>query len=105
MIVTSFFPGRIRLRSSVFKDKEIYEKAYKIINLHAENSVTKIERNVITGSVLVEYEPSKIPLAKLEKLKDFFFQLNDEAERFNSTEASRQKILTLLKMIEEKAAC
>ena len=36
MIVTSFFPGRIRLRANIFKDSEIYEKALDICKTHSE---------------------------------------------------------------------
>ncbi len=101
MIVTSFFPGRIRLRSPIFKDDEIFEKANKIIQVHASSSVTKIERNCTTGSILLEYDTQKLPLKKMEALKDFFLKLNHEAERYS--DRNREKILSLLDEIFSQA--
>ena len=49
-IVTSFIPGRIRLRSRIFRDDDI--------------AVTGIERNANTGSFLVSYRAECIPSAE-----------------------------------------
>lgn len=53
MIVTSFFPGRIRLRANIFKDSEIYEKALSILKSEDNDSIINIQHNQITGSVLI----------------------------------------------------
>ena len=53
MIVSSFFPGRIRLRNDVFKDDDIFSALYSAVGSHS--AVKKVERNERTGSVLVEY--------------------------------------------------
>ena len=52
MIVSSFFPGRIRLRNDVFKDDDIFSALYSAVGSHS--AVKKVERNERTGSVLVE---------------------------------------------------
>lgn len=73
MIVTSFFPGRIRLREAVFKDPVIVEECIKI--LKSSDAVKNIQNNYTTGSVLLEYDPDKIPLEKLKSLIPFFQDL------------------------------
>ena len=62
-MITSFFPGRIRLRAPVFKDLNLVAKARSI--LAKSDAIKKIEHNPVTGSVLIEYYPSKVPMEKL----------------------------------------
>ena len=55
-IVTSFIPGRIRLRSRIFRDDDIASAFTSLLD--ATGIVTGIERNANTGSFLVSYIPS-----------------------------------------------
>lgn len=67
MIVSSFFPGRIRLRNDVFKDDDIFSALYSAVGSHS--AVKKVERNERTGSVLVEYISEKFTHGKTSCLK------------------------------------
>ena len=93
-MVTSFFPGRIRLRAPIFKDEILVARAKQI--LEHFTALKNLEHNPVTGSVLIEYEPEKVPVEELMKLKDFFMELSNEAVRYNGTNAAK-----ILKMLEE----
>ena len=69
MIVSSFFPGRIRLRNDVFKDDDIFSALYSAVGSHS--AVKKVERNERTGSVLVEYISENLNF--MEILQKLFF--------------------------------
>ena len=75
-MITGFFPGRIRLRAPVFKDTAITQRALSILKAPALSSIIKeIEHNPVTGSVLIKYHPTKVPIAKLTPLLPFFKKL------------------------------
>ena len=61
-IVTSFIPGRIRLRSRIFRDDDIASAFTSLLD--ATEIVTGIERNANTGSFLVSYRAECIPSAE-----------------------------------------
>ena len=96
-MITSFFPGRGRLRAPVFKDQELVDKAESI--LRKSDAVKHIEHNPLTGSVLIEYTPSKVPMEKLFSMQDFFTRLASEAEGFDGS--NRGKILSMLEELED----
>lgn len=100
MIVSSFFPGRIRLRANVFKDSEIVEKAIKI--LKSSDAIKKVENNFVTGSVLLEYYPEKIPMEKLKPLQPFFEKLQNVANHYDGK--NRSQILEMLDRLEKIVA-
>lgn len=97
MIVTSFFPGRIRLRANIFKDSEIYEKALSILKSENNDSIINIQHNQITGSVLIEYIPEKVPMEKINSIKEKLLQLNYAAEHYSIEK--KQNILLLIEEI------
>ncbi|MCR4822724.1 MAG: hypothetical protein K5873_07620 [Treponema sp.] len=96
-MITSFFPGRVRLRAPVFKDDELVEKARSI--LEKSDAVKNIEHNPLTGSVLIEYHPSKVPMAKLLPMQDFFIRLAKEAENFDP--GKKEKISSMLDQLKD----
>lgn len=95
-MITSFFPGRVRLRAEVFKDSFLVGKARAI--LQKSGAIKKIESNPVTGSVLIEYFPEKVPTEKLMSMQDFFAALANEAEHFE--ESKREKISNMLDELE-----
>jgi len=97
-MITSFFPGRIRLRAAIFKESDLVEKARAILS--KSDAVKNIETNPVTGSVLIEYYPSKVPMEKLLPMQDFFTRLADQAQRFDGRAESREKILEMLEKLE-----
>ncbi len=101
MIVTSFFPGRIRLRENVFKDSVIVEECIKI--LKSCDAIKNVRNNYINGSVLLEYEPSKVPMEKLEPLVPFFKDLEKLANNYSAEKrtAIMEKLQELKKIIEK----
>ena len=101
MTVTSFFPGRIRLRSPVFRDDKLCERASAL--LMRSGAVLSVERNSVTGSVLVRYDPSKIPVERIAGIKDLLMRLDAEAGRYRNGEG--EKIEALLGEIEKAVSC
>ena len=98
-MITGFFPGRIRLRAPVFKDTTITERALSILKAPALSSIIKnIEHNPVTGSVLITYHPTKVPIAKLRPLLPFFKKLEKEAEAYS--EKNKAVILAMLDELE-----
>jgi len=95
-MITSFFPGRIRLRAAVFKDDALCEMAMGI--LRKSDAVKSVERNRATGSVLVRYDPGKVPLEKLSGMRGFLERLAAKAERYSV--ANRQEIEEMLGELE-----
>ena len=93
-MVTSFFPGRVRLRAEVFKDKDLVDKALSI--LKCSDAVKNVETNLRTGSVLLEYDTGKVPSQKLEELKSFFMQLHSTAIGYDG-----KKKNALMSMLDE----
>lgn len=68
MTVSSFFPGHIRLRGEMIKDKDIFDAFEKAASSH--KAVSKIERNERTGSLCIEYDANALPLSKFEIFKE-----------------------------------
>ncbi len=97
-MITSFFPGRVRLRAAIFKESDLVEKARMI--LQKCEAVKNIETNPVTGSVLIEYNPEKVPMEKLLPMQDFFASLAREAQHFDGSSESRQKISKMLSSLE-----
>lgn len=81
MMVTSFFPGRIRLREAVFKDAVIVEECIKI--LKTSDAVKNITNNCNTGSVLLEYDPEKVPMDKIEPLVPFLTEIENLVRNYS----------------------
>lgn len=95
-MITSFFPGRVRLRAPIFKEADLVEKARSI--LQKSSAIKNIENNFLTGSVLIEYYPEKVPMKKLLSMQEFFTNLAKEAQHFDGS--NRQKILSMLDELE-----
>lgn len=75
MIVSSFFEGRVRLKASLFKNSQINSQLKNI--LLSSNAVQSVTVNEKTGSMLIEYSPSKIPLLKIKKTVPLFEKIKE----------------------------
>ncbi len=93
MIVSSFFEGRVRLKASIFKNSDISMQLKDM--LLASKSVDNISINEITGSMLIEYSPSKIPLLKIKKAMPYFEKIKEMYEIYG--EDSVKDILIIIK--------
>lgn len=99
MIITSFIPGRVRLRAKIFTDAELYARAESIFKNSFGNAIKNYEYNPLNGSILIEYDSTKIPLEKLMLRQDFFKKLNYQAEHFSAK--NRDVIVTMLDELEK----
>lgn len=97
MIVSSFFEGRVRLKAALFKNKEISSQITNI--LLSSNAVENITVNEVTGSMLIEYSPSKIPLLKIKKAVPYFEKIKDMYEIYK--EDAVPEILLIIKEMDK----
>ena len=98
MIVSSFFPGLIRLRDAVLEDEDIACALKSAVEAH--KSVKHVEYNTRTGSALIEYEPSELPAEKFELFKDEIHALQKLCSSY--TEAKKNELLKAIKTLAEK---
>ncbi|MDE7314941.1 MAG: hypothetical protein K2N11_04485, partial [Mucispirillum sp.] len=82
MIVLSFFEGRVRLKASLFKNSDISNQIRDM--LLASNAVKNITVNEVTGSMLIEYFPNKIPLLKIKKAMSYFEKIKEIYEIYGN---------------------
>ena len=99
MIITSFFPGRIRLRAPIFKDEELFLQAKNIVSRFLQEADVQIENNFFTGSILIQYNAKKLSDEKMKKilsLKETGKKLNKIAEHYTPNDKE-----TVKKMLSE----
>lgn len=58
-MITSFIDGRVRIRAEALRDEGNMALVLAVIN--AQEGVTEVVSNPRTGSILVHYDPEKIP--------------------------------------------
>lgn len=97
MIVSSFFEGRVRLKASLFKNNDISNQIKNM--LLASNAVKKVTVNEITGSMLIEYFPSKIPLLKIKKAIPYFEKIKVIYEIYGNDAVP--EILSIIKEMDK----
>lgn len=97
MIASSFFEGRVRLKAALFKNSEISRQITDM--LMASKSVENITVNEITGSMLIEYYPSKIPLLKIKKAMPYFEKIKEIYEIYG--EEAVPEILSIIKEMDK----
>lgn len=78
-MITSFFPGRIRLRSDIFKDAEISAAACRI--LKGSSAVKTVTENQVSGSLLIEYDTAQLPADRLSEVLPLLESLKKESEK------------------------
>ncbi len=70
----NYFPGRIRLRDRILKDEELREAALAVARKITDFS--SYQYNPKTGSVLIEYDESTVPMEKIESLKPLIMKIH-----------------------------
>ena len=100
MNISSFFPGRIRIRDEVLKDAEISGVLRAAIESH--EAIKNIDHNLRTGSVLIEYYVSKLPVEKLLTFQKELMELQQLCEHYNGKDKSA--ILKKIGELKEKLA-
>ncbi len=57
--ISSYLPGRIRLRSKkLLGNTELERQVQQQLNAFAE--IERVETSIVTGSILIHYEPEKL---------------------------------------------
>lgn len=97
MIITSFFEGRVRLKASIFNNNDISSQLTNVLLLN--KAVENVSVNTITGSMLIEYNPVKIPLVKIKKAMPYFEKIKELYEIYG--EESVEDILKIIKEMEK----
>ena len=96
-MITSFFPGHLRLRSPALKDAAIAERLVSILQRFP--ATKHVDSNAVTGSIVLEYNAAQVPIEKLQPLLPVFEKLEKTAS--NYSEKTKPTILTLVDELEE----
>lgn len=97
-IVSSYFPGRIRLRAAILKDAAIVEALLKA--LEGNSAIKSTQWNPKTGSLLVEYDSNVIKPEKLAFLIPEVKHLQRKVLFYS--EKNRAELLAELPIFKEK---
>ena len=97
MIISSFFEGRVRLKAPLFKNNDICNEISNI--LLATNGVENVIINNTTGSILIEYNPVKIPLLKIKKAMPYFEKIKEMYDEYEDEAIA--DILLIIKEMEK----
>ena len=100
MTVSSFFPGHIRLRGEMIKDKDIFDAFKKAASSH--KAVSKIERNERTGSLCIEYDAEALPLSKFEIFREDLPELKKLSDAYISGKVEKKIIIEKISELWEK---
>ncbi len=101
-IITSYIPGRIRLRHRILRDEEISKALIDL--LWKTGIVTSIDRNGETGSILITYDAKKIPSVDVLKKNLFYFVQDFSKLRFRILYYTPQDKAFILDMIKKAEA-
>lgn len=80
MLVSSFFPGRVRLCAPIFKDDEICEKT--LVILQASDAVKRGGRNPVAESILLLYDTKKSSDGQARFYAEIFYETCEESDSF-----------------------
>ena len=94
-IVSSFFEGRVRFRGEIFKNPQIALATESL--LQSINGVECFKINNVTGSLLVEYDPIKLPFKKLKDCLPILQHAKDSYERGTNPE----EVANIIKNLEK----
>lgn len=96
-IVSSFFEGRVRFRGEIFKNPHIVAAVESL--LQSVSGVKAFKINDVTGSLLIEYDPIKLPFKKLKDCLPILQQAKDFYEMGADAEG---QIVPVIKSLEKK---
>lgn len=95
-MITSFFPGHLRLRSPALKDTVVTDKVFAILQQFP--AIKRIEHNQTAGSILLEYNTAQVPAESLQPLLPVLKKLEKAASAYS--EKTKPAILTVLDELE-----
>ncbi|HBG66237.1 MAG TPA: hypothetical protein DDW78_07175 [Treponema sp.] len=96
----NYFPGRLRVRDSVFRVEEIRAAAIRAVRLLADD--VQIQYNEKTSSILAVYDASKLNVDDLRPLLPYLLKIEPKVRFY--TPAKKQDILDGIQEIERRIA-
>ena len=69
----NYFPGRLRLRDPALRDEAIRTAAIAALKSISDDAVCECKEK--TGSVLITYDPARVPIERLETLVPYLQKL------------------------------
>jgi hypothetical protein len=104
-MIESFIEGRVRLRSPVFKDPVTRERL--TAELLKIDGVLKVDVNLKTHGLLLEYDKKRLPLSLLKQIAPSLNRLNSltrvpETERAAALEDIIRTIAEILQAPDKK---
>ena len=86
----NYFPGRLRLRDPALRDKAVRTAAIAALKSISDEAVCEYKEK--TGSVLITYDPARVPIERLETLVPYLQKLRQKIAVYS--EKNRNDILS-----------
>ena len=86
----NYFPGRLRLRDPALRDKAVRTAAIAALKSISDDAVCEYKEK--TGSVLITYDPARVPIERLETLVPYLQKLRQKIAVYS--EKNRNDILS-----------
>lgn len=90
MMQINYFPGRLRLRDPALRDKAVRTAAIAALKSISDDAVCEYKEK--TGSVLITYDPARVPIERLETLVPYLQKLRQKIAVYS--EKNRNDILS-----------
>jgi len=90
MMQINYFPGRLRLRDPALRDEAIRSAAIAALKSISDDAVCEYKEK--TGSILITYDPARVPIERLETLVPYLQKLRQKIAVYS--EKNRNDILS-----------
>ncbi len=90
MMQINYFPGRLRLRDPALRDEAVRTAAIAALKSISDDAVCEYKEK--TGSILITYDPARVPIERLETLVPYLQKLRQKIAVYS--EKNRNDILS-----------
>ena len=90
MMQINYFPGRLRLRDPALRDEAVRTAAIAALKSISDDAVCEYKEK--TRSVLITYDPARVPIERLETLVPYLQKLRQKIAVYS--EKNRDDILS-----------
>ena len=92
MIISSYFPGHIRIRDRILKDPDIAQALTALGT--AQSYVHHLQINPTSCSILIEYDPQRLPIARIASMRDLLLHAKELCDFY--TPRKKEEILQII---------
>ncbi len=93
-----FFPGRLRFRDHILRDKDIRDAAIEVVKIICPSA--EITYTEATSGILATYPVNSIDVEKLKPLLPLFLEIEPKIRFYN--QSKKEAVLAGIEKIKEK---